>query len=138
MLFVDDQYVALRDGLTLLAADLGDLARVLRLHRHLHLHGLEDRHGFALLHLVADSDLDLPDCAGDVRLDVGHGGRGQYPALMPEPGRVVIVTARPDSVPADDPGDRPGDHGDHLYRLRRRGPAARAGLQRVRAVLPEA
>ena len=36
------------------------------------------------------------------------------------------MRAAPDSVPPDDPGHRPGDHGDHLHRLRRAGPR-RAG-----------
>src|SRR3954454_21234111 len=75
-LFEDDEDVALGDGLALLAANLGDLARVLGLDRHLHLHRLEDGDRVALVDLVADLDLDLPDCAGDVRLYVSHA-RGQ-------------------------------------------------------------
>src|SRR5262249_42134327 len=50
-LFEDDEDVALRDGLALLAADLGDLARVLRLDPHLPLHRLQDAHGVALRRL---------------------------------------------------------------------------------------
>src|SRR3954454_7368391 len=71
-LFEDDEDVALGDRLALLAANLGDLAGVLGLDRHLHLHRLEDDYRVALVDLVADLDLDLPDCAGDVRLYVSH------------------------------------------------------------------
>src|SRR5207247_1868658 len=83
-------------GLALLAADLRDLAGILGLDRHLHLHRLEDDDRVALVDLVADLDLDLPDCAGDVGFDVRHA-RGQYPAVMresPSPQRVVIVAAQ--------------------------------------------
>src|SRR5438552_2211734 len=66
----DDQHVALVDGLALLAADLGDRAVVLGLDRDLHLHRLEDHQRVALVDLVTDRDLDLPDVAGDVGLDV--------------------------------------------------------------------
>src|SRR5258705_9905360 len=96
-LFEDDQHVALGDRLALLDADLGDLARVLGLDRHLHLHRLEDDDRVALVDLVADLDLDLPDRAGDVRLDIRHAGRAPYPAVMREsrvPQRVVIVAAQ--------------------------------------------
>ena len=58
--------------------DLRHLAVVLGLDRHLHLHRLEDDDGVAIGDVVADLDLDLPDGAGDVRLDVRHGG-AQYP-----------------------------------------------------------
>src|SRR5829696_2869090 len=71
-LFEDDEDVALGDRLTFLAANLGDLARILGLDGHLHLHRLEDDNRVALGDLVADLDLDLPDCAGDVRLYVSH------------------------------------------------------------------
>src|ERR687894_313387 len=47
-LFEDNKRVALRHRLALLDEDLLHLALVLRLHRHLHLHGLEDRDGVAL------------------------------------------------------------------------------------------
>src|SRR3954451_2315770 len=95
-LFEDDQDVALGNGLALLDADLGNLAGVLGLDGHLHLHRLEDGHGVALADLVADRDLDLPDRPGDVSLYVRHARRGQYPAVMREStaGRVVIVAAR--------------------------------------------
>src|SRR3954454_12308166 len=92
-LFEDDEDVALGDGLALLAADLGDLARVLGLDRHLHLHRLEDDDRVALVDLVADLDLDLPDCAGDVRLYVSHAAAPYLP-VTPEPVPVVIVAAQ--------------------------------------------
>src|SRR4029077_4528927 len=71
-LFEDDEDVALGYRLTLPAADLGDLAGILGLDRHLHLHRFEDDDRVALVDLVAHLDLDLPDCAGDVRLYVSH------------------------------------------------------------------
>src|SRR3954452_3831157 len=92
-LFEGDEDVALGDGLALLAADLGDLARVLGLDRHLHLHRLEDDDRVALVDLVADLDLDLPDCAGDVRFYVSHAAAPYLP-VTPEPVRVVIVAAQ--------------------------------------------
>src|SRR3954468_12400920 len=52
----DDQRGALVDRLALLAEDFLDGARVLGLHRHLHLHRLEDQHGVALLDRVAHRD----------------------------------------------------------------------------------
>jgi hypothetical protein len=66
------QHIPFVDRLRLLAADLGDLAVLGRLHRHLHLHALEDDQHVAGLHLVAHLLLDLPDSAGDVRGDIGH------------------------------------------------------------------
>src|SRR3954451_18050604 len=66
------QRVALGDRLPLLDEDRLDLALVLRLHGHLHLHRLEDRDRVALGDGVAHPDLDLPDRARDVRLDVRH------------------------------------------------------------------
>src|SRR3954449_5382669 len=92
-LFEHDEDVAFRHRLALLAADLGDLARVLGLDRHLHLHRLEDDDRIALVDLVADLDLDLPDCAGDVRLYVSHAAAPYLP-VTPEPMRVVIVAAQ--------------------------------------------
>src|SRR4051812_16348708 len=92
-LFEDDEDVALGDGLALLAADLGDLARVLGLDRHLHLHRFQDDDRVALVDLVADLDLDLPDCAGDVRFYVSHAAAPYLP-VTPEPARVVIVAAQ--------------------------------------------
>src|SRR5690348_2431716 len=68
--------VAFTDRLALLAEDLLDDAVVFGLDRDLHLHGLEDDDGVAVGHLVAYRNLDLPDVAGDVCLDVCHG-RGQ-------------------------------------------------------------
>src|SRR5204863_9187227 len=56
----DDQRVALVHRLPLLDEDLLDGPVVLGLHRHLHLHRLEDHHGVALGDAVADLDLDLP------------------------------------------------------------------------------
>src|SRR3954471_18713397 len=47
-LFEDYERVALVHRLALLAEDLLDGAGVLGLHRHLHLHGLEDHDGVAL------------------------------------------------------------------------------------------
>src|SRR5215212_4028910 len=91
-LFEHDEDVALGDRLALLAADLGHLTRVLGLYRHLHLHRLEDDDRVALVDLVADLDLDLPDRAGYMGLHLRHA-RGQYPAMRAEPGRVVIVAA---------------------------------------------
>src|ERR1700751_5837486 len=69
--FENNERVALGDRLTLLAEDLLDHAGVLGLDRHLHLHRLEDHDGVAFLHVVADLDLDLPDGARDVGLDLG-------------------------------------------------------------------
>src|SRR5438552_3199904 len=56
----DNERVAFRHGLPLLAADLLDDSRILSLDRHLHLHRLEDDDGVALLDGVADLDFDLP------------------------------------------------------------------------------
>src|SRR5919204_4208912 len=67
-----DQHVPLADRLRLLAPDLRDLPVLRRLHRHLHLHALEDHQHVAGLDLVADLLLDLPHRAGDVSGDVGH------------------------------------------------------------------
>src|SRR4051812_33387138 len=68
----DNERVAFRDRLPLLARDLLDRAVVLGLDGHLHLHRLEDHERVALLHLVADLALDLPDGSGDVGLHVGQ------------------------------------------------------------------
>src|SRR3954470_19695801 len=68
----DNERVAFRDRLALLARDLRDRAVVLGLDRHLHLHRLEDDECVALHHVVADLALDLPDGSGDVGLDVGQ------------------------------------------------------------------
>src|SRR3982750_4083708 len=68
--------VAFADALALLAADLLDDAVVLGLDRDLHLHRLKDDDGVPVGDLVADRDLDFPDVAGDVCLDLCHG-RGQ-------------------------------------------------------------
>ena len=78
----DDKRVALRDRLALFAEDLLDRALVLCLHGHLHLHGLEDHDGVALLDLLTYLHLDLPHGSGDVRLDVGQ--------LRPPPGLAVV------------------------------------------------
>src|SRR4051794_28352386 len=100
-LIEDNQRVAFRYGLALLADDLGDGAVVLGLDRHLHLHRLEDHERVALLDLVADLALDLPDGSGDVGLHVGQlrsssGGavvriRARYPPVTPE--IAVVVSA---------------------------------------------
>jgi hypothetical protein len=82
--------VAFADRLALLAADLLDGAVVFRLDRDLHLHRLEDGYGVSVLDFVADRNLDFPNVAGDVRLNV-HGG-GQYP-------RVTAERPRPESDP---------------------------------------
>src|SRR3954453_22650207 len=71
-LFEHDQRVALVHRLALLAEDLLDDPRVLRLDRHLHLHRLEDDHGVALGDRLADLALDLPHRARDVGLDLRH------------------------------------------------------------------
>src|SRR3954454_14036592 len=68
--------VAFAHRLALIAADLLDDPIVFGLDRDLHLHRLEDDDGVAVGHLVADRDLDFPDVAGDVCLDVRHR-RGQ-------------------------------------------------------------
>src|SRR3954453_5797952 len=97
----DNESVALRDRLPLLARDLLDRAVVLGLDRHLHLHRLEDYERVALLDLVADLALDLPDGSGDVGLHVGQlrssSGdavvriRARYPPVTPE--IAVVVSA---------------------------------------------
>src|SRR3954452_21167294 len=66
-LLKDHQRVAFGDRLALGDEDLPHRALVLGLDRHLHLHRLEDGHRVALLDLLADLTLDLPDGAGDVR-----------------------------------------------------------------------
>src|SRR4051794_3418520 len=76
LLLQDHEDVAFGDRLALRAANLLDDAVVFGLDRDLHLHRLEDDDGVAVGYLVADRDLDFPDVAGDVRLDVCHG-RGQ-------------------------------------------------------------
>src|SRR3954449_2508719 len=73
----DDQDVALLDGLALLAPDLRHRAWVLGLARHLHLHRLEDDDRVALVHLVADGDLDLPHGSRDVGWDVHWPGAAE-------------------------------------------------------------
>src|SRR3954468_8087800 len=70
--FEHHERVALGHGLALLAGDLLDLAVVLGLDRHLHLHRLEDHERVALLHVLAHFALDLPHGAGDVRLYIGQ------------------------------------------------------------------
>src|SRR3954453_11075609 len=69
----DNERVTFVDRLALLAEDLGHGPGVLGLDRHVHLHRLEDHHRVPLVHLIADGDLDLPDGAGDVGLDIGQG-----------------------------------------------------------------
>src|SRR5882757_4018600 len=71
-----DEDVAFAHRLALRATDLAHLAVVLGLDRDLHLHRLKDDDGVALADRVADRDLDFPDVAGDVCLDVRHR-RGQ-------------------------------------------------------------
>src|SRR5450755_1066689 len=68
----NNERVALGHRLTLGAANLLDDSGILGLDRHFHLHRLEDDHRVALLHGVADLDLDLPDRARDVGLDLGQ------------------------------------------------------------------
>src|SRR4051795_11917806 len=98
-LLKDDQRVPFGDRLALRAPDLLDPPLVLGLDRHLHLHRLEDHDRVALLHGVADLDLDLPHGAGDVRLDVAHEGApplgavARYPATPMAPSTACIVTA---------------------------------------------
>ena len=69
---------------------------------------------------------------GNRRIAAGFLHRAQ-----PAP-RIRAAAYALDSFPADDPRDRPGDHREHLHRLRRAGPPARPRLQRVPAALPEA
>src|SRR6266480_3677683 len=94
-LFEDDEDVALGDRLALLDPDLGDLAGVLRLDRHLHLHRLQDDDRVPLVDLVTDGDFNLPDCACDVGFYIRHARRGQYPAVTRQSSpRVAILAAR--------------------------------------------
>src|SRR5687767_6627538 len=72
-LLKNDQRIALADGLALLHRDLLHGPGVLRLDRHLHLHRLEDHDRVSLVDRVTGRDLDLPDSASDVSLDVGQG-----------------------------------------------------------------
>src|SRR5215213_4477795 len=65
-----DQSVAFAHGLAFFHGDLLDGAGVFRLDRHLHLHRLEDHDGVPLVDRIADRDLDLPNGAGDVSLDL--------------------------------------------------------------------
>ena len=90
----NDQRIALADRLALLHRNLLHGAGVLGLDRHLHLHRLEDHDGVSLVDRVAGRDLDLPDGAGDVSLDVGQvgppeslerGRRQNNRAVSPEP-----------------------------------------------------
>src|SRR4051794_30994989 len=80
--------VALGDGLAFLAGDLLDLAVVLGLDGHLHLHRLEDHERVALLHVLSDLALDLPHRAGDVSLYIGQAfllvavRRGKIPPVI--------------------------------------------------------
>src|SRR5437762_10015077 len=53
LLLEDNECVALRDRLPLLAEDLFHRARILGLDRHLHLHRFEDHDGVPLVHLLA-------------------------------------------------------------------------------------
>src|SRR6185503_12805126 len=68
----DDERVTFGNRLSLLADDLLHRAGVLGLDGHLHLHGLEDYERVALLDLLTDLALDLPDRPCDVSLDVGQ------------------------------------------------------------------
>ena len=70
LLVQDGDGVAFLDGLPLGHLDLLHLAGPRRLHRDLHLHGLQHDHGIARGHRVADLARDLEDHARDVRLDV--------------------------------------------------------------------
>jgi hypothetical protein len=82
--------VAFADRLTLLAANLLDGAVVFGLDWDLHLHRLEDHDRVPVLDFVSDRNLDFPDVAGDVRLDI-HGA-GEYP-------RVTAERPKPESDP---------------------------------------
>src|SRR5690606_38228675 len=88
-LLQDDQDVALVHRRALGAADLRHRAGLLGLHGDLHLHGLEDDDGVALLDGVADRDLDLPDVRGHRGLDLGQG------FLLPAPTRRARRRERP-------------------------------------------
>ena len=78
----------------------------------------------------------------EIDLPLRHRGTGRTPAgFLHRARQLRDIRARacaPDSVPLDDPGDRPGDHGEHVHRLRRRRAPAWPLVQRVRAALPEA
>src|SRR5436309_1522274 len=65
-LFEDNERVALGNRLSLGAEDLLHHTGILDLHRHLHLHRLENHHRIALVDAVADRDLDLPHRPGDM------------------------------------------------------------------------
>src|SRR5213078_3529590 len=60
VLLEDNEGVPLGNGLALLAADLLDHALVLRFHRHLHLHRLEDHERLALGDRLPYLAFDLP------------------------------------------------------------------------------
>src|SRR3954471_8861548 len=101
------QRVALGDRLPFLDEDRLDLALVLRLHGHLHLHRLEDRDGVALGDVLADLALDLPDGARDVRLDVRQlrsssvsGDPARYPPVNRQPAVVVSAWNEADRIGA--------------------------------------
>src|SRR4051794_4950993 len=149
-LFEHDERVALVHRLALLAQDLLDGALVLGLHGHLHLHGLEDHDGVALVDLVPDRALDLPHGPGDVRFDVSHG-RGRYvarwtpssssaPAMRPTgcpprwPRWRAPSRARGSSWPTTARPTRPRRWRARPARRssRSRGPSARAGPRRPR------
>src|SRR4051795_12285867 len=72
VLLENNEGVPLGYRLALFAADLLDHALVLGLHRHLHLHRLEDHERVAFRDLLPDLALHLPDRARDVGLDVRH------------------------------------------------------------------
>src|SRR3954451_9462553 len=106
-LFKLHQRVALGHRLPLLDEDRLDLPLVLRLDGHLHLHRLEDRDGVALGDLLADLALDLPDRAGDVRLDVRQlrsssmsGDPARYPPVERQPAVVVSAWNEADRIGA--------------------------------------
>ena len=85
-------------------------------------------------------DLDLPDGAGDVSVDVGQffpPGR-EYGPRRQNTRRASRTGQAPDRFRSDDPRDRPGDHGHDLHRVRRRRAAGWALLSRVHAALPAA
>src|SRR4051812_39804631 len=72
VLLEDNEGVPLGYRLALFAADLLDHAFVLGLHRHLHLHRLEDHERVALGDRLPDLAFDLPHGARDVGFDVCH------------------------------------------------------------------
>src|SRR5436305_5027071 len=71
-LLEDNERLALRDRLPFFAADLLHDPGVLGFDWHLHLHRFQDHDRVALCDGIPDLDLDLPDGARDMGLDLGQ------------------------------------------------------------------